>query len=104
MNAAERNAQRILRKPRTERSNLERLELRRQADNLAIARANGESDGRALASDPGLALAVPSFETMIELDTYFGGCYAGYKAELRAFDLTFEDFKPILEARASMAL
>lgn len=104
MNAVDRNAQRILRKPRTERSVLERLELRRQADNLAIARANGESDGRALALNPGLALIVPSFETMIELDTYFGGCYAGYKAELRAFALTFEDFKVVLVERATMVL
>ena len=35
---------------------------------------------------------------------YLTGCYNGYRTELRAFDLTFEDFKPVIEARGEMVL
>ena len=61
-------------------------------------------DGRALAASDTASVSVPSFETLLELDGYLMGCYNGYCAELHAFDLTFEDFKPIIEARASMVL
>ncbi len=49
-------------------------------------------------------MTVPSFETLLELDGYLTGCYNGYRAELHAFDLTFEDFKPIIRARREMVL
>lgn len=85
-------------------SDVERAEIRRQADKIDFARRRGELDGRTLAVSETAKVKVPSFETILELESYLSGCYNGYRAELHAFDLTFEDFKPILEARASMAL
>ena len=67
-------------------------------------RRRGEIDGRTLAANETTCVSVPSFETLLELDGYLTGCYNGYRAELHAFDLTFEDFKPIIEARGEMVL
>ena len=65
---------------------------------------SGGINGRALAASDTASVEVPSFETLLELDGYLTGCYNGYRAELHAFDLTFEDFKPIIEARGEMVL
>lgn len=86
------------------RSDVEREEMRRQADRIDYARRRGEMDGRALAASETAKVNVPSFETLLELDGYLTGCYNGYRTELHAFDLTFEDFKPIIEARGAMVL
>ena len=67
-------------------------------------RAAGGINGRTVAASDTAKVEVPSFETLLELDGYLTGCYNGYRAELHAFDLTFEDFKPIIEARAEMVL
>ena len=55
-------------------------------------RAAGGINGRTVAASDKMSVRVPSFETLLELDGNLTGCYNGYRAELRAFDLTFEDF------------
>ena len=52
------------------RSDVEREEMRRQADRIDYARRRGEMDGRALAASDTAKVEVPSFETLLELDGY----------------------------------
>ena len=66
--------------------------------------AAGGINGRTVAASDKMSVRVPSFETLLELDGNLTGCYNGDRAELHAFDLTIEDFKPISEARGKMGL
>ncbi len=88
---------------RSERGEAERREKLRQAELLAEARRRGEYDGLRLALTTE-RIDVPSFETIIELETYFGGCYAGYRGEVGGLTLTFEEFMRELQARGTMEL